>query len=152
MNISLNTSGRARLLAWNGAHPGFRGQTKKGNTIHSDLELRSSQLKKQSVRMFFRIRAVEYTRCTPRIAHTSTARKYINLFLDFFVISLDRTIWKMSRHVQFHRECAAHSEFTPLVTVYIWRTPFAEASQQSWVNRSRNTWEHAGCRQTWITK
>ena len=45
------------------------------------------------------------------------AGKYIIVFLAFLWFSLDRTIWKMSRHVLFHRVCAAHlahPKYTPL--------------------------------------
>jgi len=58
-------------------------------------------------------RAVEYI----RMAHTFELES-TKLSLCFFVFYLDRTICKMSRHVQFHRVCATHlayPEYTPLL-------------------------------------
>jgi len=46
--------------------------------------------------------------------------KYVTIFLAFSWFFLDHTIWKMSRHLQFHRMCAAHLahlEYTPLSRV-----------------------------------
>ena len=60
------------------------------------------------VRMSLRIRALEYVKYAPGMVHTFRAQKYTFIFLTFLWISLDCTIWKMSRHVQFDRVCAAH--------------------------------------------
>jgi len=43
---------------------------------------------------------------------------FIITFQAFFVISLERTIWKKARRDQFDWVCAAHQEYTPLVQNY----------------------------------
>jgi len=48
------------------------------------------------------------------------AEKYISIFKAFLWFYLDCTIWKTSRHVLFHRVCAAplvHPEHTPLFVI-----------------------------------
>ena len=59
--------------------------------------------------------------CTCNDAHFQGWKVHNYLSSYFLWFSLDRTIWKISRRVQFHRVCTArlaHPEYTPLMLIH----------------------------------
>jgi len=104
-----------KVCAWIFAHPGLSNMSNRGVKCTQPWNSAAHNCKSSLRKCAFEY---ESSRVHTYGAHLRAGKHKI-IFIVFLWIYLDCTIWKMSRHVQFHRVCAAHLAhpvYTALIT------------------------------------